>query len=161
MNDWFAHKILGLPELASVQRPGRGRSHGLSPLADARAVRRLDHLFRLRPLAVQRRAPSQGRLRRLQEPRCPSTSKLPWWSIEAVLLIGVAIPIWAKNVDHFPKPEESTVVQIMAQQFAWNARYPGVDGKFGRQDMKLISQRQRLWRGPRRPRRQGRRAGAQ
>jgi cytochrome c oxidase subunit 2 len=42
-------------------------------------------------------------------------------------------------VQDFPKPEDSTVIQIMAQQFAWNARYPGPDGKFGRQDMKLIS----------------------
>ncbi|MDR3377997.1 MAG: hypothetical protein P4M10_04880 [Verrucomicrobiae bacterium] len=58
---------------------------------------------------------------------------------EAVLLIFVAMPIWAKAVDNFPKPEDSTVIQIMAQQFAWNARYPGADGKFGRQDMKLIS----------------------
>ncbi len=58
---------------------------------------------------------------------------------EAVLLLVVAMPIWAKTVDNFPKPEDSTVIQIMAQQFAWNARYPGLDGKFGRQDMKLIS----------------------
>jgi len=27
----------------------------------------------------------------------------------------------------------------MAQQFAWNIRYPGPDGTFGQQDMKLIS----------------------
>jgi cytochrome c oxidase subunit 2 len=69
----------------------------------------------------------------------PKFSEIAVVVIEAVLLIGVAIPIWAKNVSHFPTPQESTVVQIMAQQFAWNARYPGVDGKFGRQDMKLIS----------------------
>jgi cytochrome c oxidase subunit 2 len=74
-----------------------------------------------------------------------SKSKLPKYSeigvvlVEAVLLVGIAIPLWAKNVDNFPKPEESTVVQIMAQQFAWNARYPGTNGVFGRQDMKLIS----------------------
>jgi cytochrome c oxidase subunit 2 len=58
---------------------------------------------------------------------------------EAVLLVGVGIPIWAKNVQDFPKPEDSTVIQIMAQQFAWNARYPGPDKTFGRQDMRLIS----------------------
>jgi cytochrome c oxidase subunit 2 len=58
---------------------------------------------------------------------------------EAVLLFCVAMPIWARAVDNFPKPEDSTVIQIMAQQFAWNARYPGADGKFGLQDMKLIS----------------------
>jgi len=56
-----------------------------------------------------------------------------------VLLIGFAFPIWAKNVSHFPEAKDSTVIQIMAQQFAWNARYPGLDGNFGRQDMKLIS----------------------
>ena len=27
--------------------------------------------------------------------------------IEAVLLLGVAVPIWAKNVDHFPNAEDS------------------------------------------------------
>jgi len=58
---------------------------------------------------------------------------------EAFLLVVVAVPLWAQNVQDFPKPENSTVIQIMAQQFAWNARYPGADGKFGRQDMKLIS----------------------
>jgi len=58
---------------------------------------------------------------------------------EAFLLIVVAVPVWAKNVRDFPKPEDSTVIQIMAQQFGWNVRYPGPDGKFGRQDMKLIA----------------------
>lgn len=74
-----------------------------------------------------------------------STSKIPKYTeiavvlAEAVLLVGVAIPIWAKTVDNFPKPENATVVQIMAQQYAWNARYPGPDGKFGRQEMRFIS----------------------
>jgi len=58
---------------------------------------------------------------------------------EAVLLIGIAMPLWARNVELFPKPEDSTLIQIMAQQFAWNVRYPGPDGKFGGQDMQLIS----------------------
>jgi len=59
--------------------------------------------------------------------------------VEAILLLVVAKPLWAKNVEQFPEPKDATVVQIMAQQFAWNARYPGRDGQFGRQDMKLIS----------------------
>ncbi|HEX9045742.1 MAG TPA: hypothetical protein VF988_01835, partial [Verrucomicrobiae bacterium] len=69
----------------------------------------------------------------------PKYTELAVVLVEAILLLGVALPIWARNVEKFPTPEESTVVQIMAQQFAWNARYPGLDGKFGRQDMKLIS----------------------
>jgi len=59
--------------------------------------------------------------------------------VEAILLLVVAKPLWAKNVEQFPDPKDATLIQIMAQQFAWNARYPGTDGQFGRQDMKLIS----------------------
>jgi len=39
-------------------------------------------------------------------------------------LIGVAVPLWAKAAGGFPKESESTVVQIVGQQFNWNARYP-------------------------------------
>ena len=59
--------------------------------------------------------------------------------VEAVLLFGLSIPLWAKAVDKFPKESESTVIQIVAQQFAWNARYPGKDGIFGKQDMRWVS----------------------
>jgi cytochrome c oxidase subunit 2 len=59
--------------------------------------------------------------------------------VEAVLLIFIAVPLWARNVDKFPSEKESTVIQIVAQQFAWNARYPGPDGVFGRQEMKLVT----------------------
>jgi cytochrome c oxidase subunit 2 len=59
--------------------------------------------------------------------------------VEAVLLIFVAIPFWAKAVDKFPPASKSTVIQIVAQQYAWNVRYPGLDGVFGRQDMRFVS----------------------
>ena len=59
--------------------------------------------------------------------------------IEAILLIFVAIPLWARHVDKFPEAKDSTVVQVVAQQFAWNFRYAGADGELGRQDMKLVS----------------------
>ena len=60
--------------------------------------------------------------------------------IEAVLLIGVAVPMWAKTwLGEAPDPAKSTVIQIVAQQFDWNVRYPGKDGIFGRQDMKFVS----------------------
>jgi cytochrome c oxidase subunit 2 len=138
MKDWFAYKVLRLPELAS---------------SNGQAVDDLMvylHWLML-ALLVGWSLYFAYVLWRFQAARHPkadpvgSTSKIPKYSeiavvlVEAVLLIGVAIPIWAKNVDHFPKPEDATVVQIMAQQFAWNARYPGANGIFGRQDMKLIS----------------------
>ena len=59
--------------------------------------------------------------------------------IEAVLLIFVAVPLWAKAVDKFPPADKATVIQVVAQQYAWNVRYPGPDGVFGRQDMRFVS----------------------
>jgi cytochrome c oxidase subunit 2 len=58
--------------------------------------------------------------------------------IEAVLLIGFAIPLWAARVDDMPTPSESLVVQVTGEQFAWNVHYPGPDGVFGRTDLKLL-----------------------
>jgi cytochrome c oxidase subunit II len=59
--------------------------------------------------------------------------------IEASLLLFIAVPLWAQRADGFPTTEESTVLHVSAQQFAWNARYPGPDGEMGRQDMKLVT----------------------
>jgi len=59
--------------------------------------------------------------------------------IEACLLIFVAVPLWASHAGGFPSERESTVVQVVGQQFNWNFRYPGKDGQFGRQDMKLVT----------------------
>jgi cytochrome c oxidase subunit 2 len=59
--------------------------------------------------------------------------------IEAVLLVFIAVPLWAKAVDKFPPASESTVIQVVAQQYVWNARYAGLDGIFGRQDMKFVA----------------------
>jgi len=59
--------------------------------------------------------------------------------VEALLLVFVAVPLWSKAVDKFPPASESTVIQVVAQQYAWNARYAGLDGIFGRQDMKFVA----------------------
>lgn len=61
-------------------------------------------------------------------------------AIEGLLLLGFAVPLWAKAVgDGFPEEKNAVVIQIMAQQFAWNAHYAGPDGKWGHQDMKFAS----------------------
>jgi cytochrome c oxidase subunit 2 len=59
--------------------------------------------------------------------------------VEVVLLVGFAIPLWARVADQFPKEGESQLLRVTGQQFAWSARFPGVDGKYGRQDVKLVS----------------------
>jgi cytochrome c oxidase subunit 2 len=58
--------------------------------------------------------------------------------VEAVLLVGFSIPLWAARVDRLPSENEALVVQVTAEQFAWNIHYPGPDGKFGRTDVTLI-----------------------
>ena len=59
--------------------------------------------------------------------------------VEGVLLLGVAVPLWGKAVGGFPAESESTVVQVVGQQFNWNVRYPGKDGIFGKQSMNFVS----------------------
>ena len=58
--------------------------------------------------------------------------------VEAVLLIGFAIPIWAARVDRVPPEHEALVVHVTGEQFAWNVRYAGPDNVFGKTDIKLI-----------------------
>jgi cytochrome c oxidase subunit 2 len=58
--------------------------------------------------------------------------------VEMVLLFAFSIPLWAARVDHLPSEKEALVVHLTAEQFAWNVRYAGPDGLFGRTDIKLI-----------------------
>ena len=57
---------------------------------------------------------------------------------EVALLAFFSIPIWSARVDAFPSERESTVVRVVAEQFAWNVHYPGADGRFGRTDPALL-----------------------
>ncbi len=60
-------------------------------------------------------------------------------AVEGVLLIGFAIPLWAKSVDAFPLEKDATVLRVTAEQFTWNSRYPGPDGIFGKQDFRSVT----------------------
>jgi cytochrome c oxidase subunit 2 len=64
--------------------------------------------------------------------------------IEAVLLIGFAVPLWAKSVEKFPAEKESVVIRVTGKQFNWISRYPGKDGVFGKQDLKFITGQNQL-----------------
>jgi len=64
--------------------------------------------------------------------------------VEAVLLVGFAVPLWARAVDEFPvakgDPKTDPIeVQIMGQQFKWSAHYAGPDNKWGKQEIKSAS----------------------
>jgi cytochrome c oxidase subunit 2 len=139
MKDWFAHNVLGLPELASSTGQAVDDlivyTHWLMLVLFVGWVIYFGYVLWRFNASRQAKASYEG-----------STSHIPKYTeigvvlVEAVLLLGLAVPLWGKNVSHFPKPEDATVIQVVAQQFAWNARYPGPDGKFGRQDMKLVAE---------------------
>ena len=59
--------------------------------------------------------------------------------IEAVLLLGFAIPLWGKRVNQFPPGKEALLVHVVAQQFSFNYHLPGADGQFARRDVNLVS----------------------
>src|ERR1044072_4183301 len=40
--------------------------------------------------------------------------------IEAVLLLGFAIPLWDKRVNKFPPTKDTILVHAVGQQFNWN-----------------------------------------
>jgi cytochrome c oxidase subunit 2 len=59
--------------------------------------------------------------------------------VEAVLLVGFAIPAWYHWTNR-PGPETNPLeVRLVAEQFAWTVHYPGADGVFGRRDIKLVT----------------------
>lgn len=59
--------------------------------------------------------------------------------VEAILLFFLALPIWSKTVEHFPTEKESTVINVIAQQFQWNGWYPGTNGMFVKADPSLVT----------------------
>lgn len=138
INDWFAYNILGMPERAAV---------GAKPIDDL--IVWVHYLMLL--LFVGWVAYFIYALWRFNEKRVAkvdyagSKSPLPKYIevavvlAEAWLLLWIAMPLWGKSVQEFPAAETATLIQVQAQQFGWNYRYPGKDGKFGALDMKLVA----------------------
>jgi cytochrome c oxidase subunit 2 len=52
-------------------------------------------------------------------------------------VLAIGIPVWAEYFDASP-PADAVVVEVTAQQFMWNVRYPGRDGRFGGTRPELI-----------------------
>jgi cytochrome c oxidase subunit II len=70
--------------------------------------------------------------------RWPTTVEASVLIAEVVLLVFFSIPAWSARVDAIPEEHTSTVVRVIAEQFAWNAHYPGPDGRFGRTDIRMV-----------------------
>jgi cytochrome c oxidase subunit II len=64
-----------------------------------------------------------------------------WTSATAILFVGLVLMgtrIWA-GVHFEEAPPDAIPIEVMTKQFAWNFRYPGPDGVFGRTDIKLVN----------------------
>jgi cytochrome c oxidase subunit II len=63
-----------------------------------------------------------------------------WTIVTAIVFISLGVMgqrVWAA-LHLNPAPAGSTQIEVTAQQFAWNIRYPGVDKTFGRTDIQYI-----------------------
>ncbi len=72
-----------------------------------------------------------------------ATLEVIWWVIPGLILFFLAVYQWNTWVQakiSVPK-NDAIKIEIMAQQFAWNIRYPGPDGKFTTaDDVSMINQ---------------------
>jgi len=132
------YKLLGLPELAS--------KHG----ADVDKLILYVHYLML-VLFVVWSAFFVYTLWRFRQKKSPKASyagvtshasnylEIAVAAVEVILLIGFAVPLWAKVVDDFPKESEAVNIRVTGRQFNWMARYPGADGQFGKNDPSLVT----------------------
>ncbi len=72
----------------------------------------------------------------------PATSRIEivWTSATALLFLGLLAMGGhvGAGVQFTPAPPNPEQIEVLAKQFAWNFRYPGRDGRFGRTDIHLI-----------------------
>ena len=71
----------------------------------------------------------------------PENRKLEW-GLTIVTSVGIAamlapgLAVWAKFVT---VPEDARIVEVLGQQWNWNYRFPGQDGRLGKTEAKLIT----------------------
>lgn len=140
-------KFLGLPELASVH--GKDVDNLILFVHILMGVLFLGWIIYFTYVLLRFRAPKTKRADYVGT-TSHASSWIEWAVIlvEAVLLFGLSIPLWAKFADKFPAENESTVIRVIAQQFAWNGVYAGPDKQFGKQDITLISSTNTLGEDP-------------
>ena len=66
--------------------------------------------------------------------------EISWTAVTAAILLVFlfnALNLWGSLIDPKTIPADAVTIEVTAQQFAWNFRYPGQDGQFGKTDVKL------------------------
>ena len=59
--------------------------------------------------------------------------------VELLLLFGVSTPIWFRYRQAPADLSNALHIKVVAEQYAWNFRYPGKDGKFGAASAALMN----------------------
>lgn len=60
--------------------------------------------------------------------------------VEAILLLGFAFPLWARQADEYPTGPDVLKMRAVGEKFTWTFHYPGSDAVLGQISRKLISQ---------------------
>jgi cytochrome c oxidase subunit II len=92
-------------------------------------------------IAIVWRFRSNARARTADRKLPNSRLELVWTTATAFLFLGLLLMgghVWA-SVQFSAAPPNSEVIEVLAKQFAWNFRYAGPDGRFGRTDIHLIN----------------------
>jgi cytochrome c oxidase subunit II len=92
-------------------------------------------------IAIVWRFRSKARARTADRKLPNSRLELVWTTATAFLFLGLLLMgghVWA-SVQFSAAPPNSEVIEVLAKQFAWNFRYAGPDGRFGRTDIHLIN----------------------
>ena len=59
-------------------------------------------------------------------------------AFEIALIFFYAIPVWNKVKMSVPEEKDQVLIEIVAEQFAWNVHYAGPDGKLGSRKAELV-----------------------
>ena len=59
--------------------------------------------------------------------------------IEAVLLLGFAFPLWARQADEYPVSPDTIKMRALGEKFLWNFQYPGNDTALSTWDLRNVN----------------------
>jgi cytochrome c oxidase subunit II len=71
----------------------------------------------------------------------PESKRLEWWltigtAVGVAAMLAPGLYVWSQFVT---VPDDATEVEVVAQQWQWNYRLPGADGKLGTADNRLVT----------------------
>ena len=71
----------------------------------------------------------------------PENKRLEWWltiatSVGVAAMLAPGLVVWKQFIT---VPPDATEVEVVAQQWTWNFRLPGKDGRLGKSDIRLIT----------------------